>query len=119
MTQSLPDRLATDPKSPFHDANLLERGVGIRFNGKEKTNVEEYCVSEGWIRVAAGVARDRRGNPMTIMLRGKVEPYLRTPDGEAGEIFAGSAARSLPARPRAGSGRAATGAAAATPRRSR
>lgn len=80
MTSSLPDRLSSDPRSPHHDAALLERGVGIHFNGAEKTNVEEYCVSEGWIRVAAGKARDRHGNPMTIMLRGKVEPYLRTPD---------------------------------------
>jgi hypothetical protein len=83
MTQQLPDRLSNDPRSPYHDAALLERGVGIRFNGVEKNNVEEYCVSEGWVRVAAGAARDRRGNPMTIMLRGKVEPYLRNPP-EAG-----------------------------------
>ena len=77
-TSSLPDRLSNDPKSPYHDAALLERGVGIRFNGVEKTNVEEYCVSEGWIRVAAGVSRDRHGNPMTLKLRGTVEPYLKT-----------------------------------------
>jgi hypothetical protein len=77
MTSVLPDRLSNNPTSPHHNAELLERGVGIKFNGIEKTNVEEYCVSEGWIRVSAGTARDRRGNPMTIMLRGKVEPYLR------------------------------------------
>ena len=77
MTDTLPDRLACNPKSPYHDAALIERGVGIRFNGTEKTNVDEYCVSEGWIRVAAGNARDRHGNPMTLMLKGKVEPYLR------------------------------------------
>ena len=81
MTDTLPDRLCNDPKSPYHDAALLERGVGIRFNGAEKTNVEEYCVSEGWIRVAAGKARDRAGNPMTIKLNGKVEPYLRDVTG--------------------------------------
>lgn len=80
MTDTLPDRLCNDPKSPYHDAELLERGVGIRFNGAEKTNVEEYCISEGWIRVAAGKARDRAGNPMTIKLNGKVEPYLRDPE---------------------------------------
>ena len=74
---TLPDRLSNDSRSPHHDAALLERGVGIRFNGVEKTNVEEYCVSEGWIRVAAGKARDRHGNPMTIKLKGVVEPYLR------------------------------------------
>ena len=79
MTDSLPDRLSTNPASPHHDAALLERGVGIRFNGAEKTNVEEYCVSEGWIRVAAGKTRDRAGNPMTVKLKGKVEPYLRNP----------------------------------------
>jgi len=73
---ALPDRLALDPRSPFHDADLLERGVGIRFNGQERTNVEEYCVSEGWIKVAAGKARDRRGQPMTMKLRGEVVPYL-------------------------------------------
>ena len=76
MTDTLPDRLSLDPRSPFHDAALLERGVGIRFNGSERTNVEEYCISEGWIRVVAGKALDRRGNPMTIKLKGNVEPYL-------------------------------------------
>ena len=77
MTDTPPDHLSNDPASPHHDAAILERGVGIRFNGVEKTNVEEYCVSEGWIRVAAGKAKDRAGNPMTIKLRGKVEPYFR------------------------------------------
>jgi hypothetical protein len=77
MTETLPDRLSTNPDSPFHDAALLQRGIGIRFNGVEKTNVDEYCVSEGWIRVAAGKARDRAGNPMTIKLKGVVEPYLQ------------------------------------------
>ena len=77
MTDMLPDRLSNDPRSPFHDAELLERGIGIRFNGVERTNVEEYCVSEGWVRVIAGKALDRRGQPMTMKLRGMVEPYLR------------------------------------------
>lgn len=77
MTDTLPDRLASNPDSPFFDQALMERGVGIRFNGTEKTNVEEYCVSEGWIRVAAGNAKDRRGNPLTIKLKGTVEPYFR------------------------------------------
>ena len=77
MTDTPPDRLAANPKSPHHDAALLERGVGIRFNGVEKTNVEEYCVSEGWIRVAAGKSRDRFGQPMTLKLSGTVEPYFR------------------------------------------
>jgi hypothetical protein len=84
MTDTLPDRLSTNPDSPYHDAALLERGVGVRFNGAEKTNVDEYCVSEGWIRIAAGKARDRAGNPMTIKLKGKVEPYLQpAPAAEA------------------------------------
>jgi hypothetical protein len=77
MTDTLPDRLSVNPKSPHYDEALLERGVGIKFNGTEKTNVEEYCVSEGWIRVVAGKSVDRNGNPMTIKLKGTVEPYLK------------------------------------------
>ena len=77
MSETLPDRLSADPGSPHYDEALLERGVGIRFNGREKTNVQEYCVSEGWIRVAAGKSLDRFGNPMTVRLNGVVEPYLR------------------------------------------
>lgn len=77
MTETLPDRLSTNPKSPHHDAALLAKGVGIRFNGVEKHNVEEYCVSEGWVRLAVGKAVDRRGNPLTMKLNGTVEPYLR------------------------------------------
>jgi hypothetical protein len=73
----LPDRLSTDPGSPFYNAEVLARDVGIRFKGAEKTNVEEYCVSEGWIRVPAGAAKDRYGNPLTIKLHGPVEPYFR------------------------------------------
>jgi hypothetical protein len=72
---TMPDRLSLDPRSPFFDQELLEKGIGIKFNGAEKTNVEEYCISEGWIRVAAGRSRDRHGNPMTLKLKGKVEPY--------------------------------------------
>ena len=77
MSETPPDRLSTDPSSPFYDEALLARGIGIRFDGKEKTNVEEYCVSEGWIRVAAGKALDRKGNPLTIKLKGPVEPYFK------------------------------------------
>ena len=73
----LPDRLSTNPSSPYHDADLLQRGIGIRFKGVERTNVEEYCVSEGWVRVAVGKTLDRAGNPMTMKLQGTVEPYLR------------------------------------------
>ncbi|WP_181706688.1 DUF3297 family protein [Chthonobacter rhizosphaerae] len=77
MSDTPPDRLSNDPDSPFYDADLLQRGVGIRFKGQEKTNVEEYCVSEGWIRVAAGAAKDRKGRPLTLKLKGEVEPYFR------------------------------------------
>ena len=72
-----PDRLSTNPASPFHDVEILARGIGIRFNGLEKTTVEEYCVSEGWIRVAVGKTLDRHGNPLTTKLNGRVEPYFR------------------------------------------
>jgi hypothetical protein len=80
MDDRLPDRLSTDPNSPYYDADILGREVGIRFAGKEKTNVEEYCVSEGWIRVAAGNAKDRFGNPLTLKLKGVVEPHFRKPE---------------------------------------
>ena len=73
-----PDRLSLDPRSDYFDEALLSRGVGIKFNGQEKTNVMEYCMSEGWIRVAAGRSRDRYGQPMTIKLQGKVEPYFES-----------------------------------------
>lgn len=72
-----PDRLAIDPASPFHDATLLERGVGVRFKGVDKTNVDEYCVSEGWVKLTVGKTLDRRGQPMTVKLQGPVEPYFR------------------------------------------
>ncbi|MBY0559027.1 DUF3297 family protein [Hyphomicrobium sp.] len=80
MSTELPDRLSNDPKSPFFNEDILKRDIGIRFNDVEKTNVEEYCVSEGWIRVAAGNAKDRAGRPMTLKLKGKVEPYFRQPE---------------------------------------
>lgn len=73
----LPDRLSINPESPHYNEDLLARGVGIRFNGIEKNNVEEYCVSEGWVSVQAGNAKDRFGNPMTLKLKGKVEPYVK------------------------------------------
>ena len=82
MSDTLPDRLAIDPASPFHDADALARGVGIRFKGVEKTNVEEYCVSEGWVKVALGSRVDRKGQPLTVKLQGPVEPYFRDADPE-------------------------------------
>jgi hypothetical protein len=77
MTDTLPDRLATDPDSPFYDAEILARNVGVRFKGEDKTNVDEYCVSEGWVKLAVGNAKDRRGKQLTIKLSGPVEPYFR------------------------------------------
>ena len=76
-TDALPDRLSNDPKSPHYNAELLERDIGVRFKGVEKTNVAEYCISEGWIRVEAGKTKDRHGNPLTIKLSGSVEVYFK------------------------------------------
>ena len=87
-----PDRLSLDPRSDYFDEALLGRGVGIRFNGQEKTNVIEYSISEGWIRVATGRSRDRFGPPMTVKLQGQVEPYFENPpqaEGEEGVASAG------------------------------
>ena len=87
VSDTPPDRLSLDPRSEYYDEALLGRGVGIKFNGQEKTNVIEYCISEGWIRVAAGRSRDRFGQPMTLKLQGKVEPYFEhpaEPDGGEG-----------------------------------
>ena len=79
----LPDRLSLDPRSEHFDEEVLRHGVRILFNGNEKTNVEEYCISEGWIKVAAGRSRDRHGNPMTLTLKGKVEPFYEGGDEAA------------------------------------
>ena len=76
-TETLPDRLSSDPRSPFYNETLLAKGIGVRFKGIERTNVEEYCVSEGWVRVTVGNTRDRRGNPLTMKLQGPVEVYIR------------------------------------------
>ena len=85
VTDTPPDRLSLNPRSPHYDPQLLSRGVGIRFKGEEKTNVEEYCVSEGWIRVAAGRSLDRHGQPMTIKLSGDVVPYFEDSGDTAAE----------------------------------
>jgi hypothetical protein len=77
MSDTPPDRLSVDPASPHYDEAALARGVGVRFKGQEKTNVDEYCVSEGWVRVVAGTAKDRRGQALTLKLQGTVEPYFR------------------------------------------
>lgn len=82
MSDTPPDRLSVNPKSPYYDEAILERGVGIRFKGQEKTNVEEYCVSEGWVRLSVGKQIDRNGNPLTIKYSGEVVPYFK--DGPEG-----------------------------------
>lgn len=79
MSDTPPDRLCNDPRSKYHDDAVLKRGIGIRFNGEEKTTVEEYCVSEGWVRLAVGRSLDRRGNPITLKYSGTVEPYFLLP----------------------------------------
>lgn len=70
-----PDHLAINPRSPFFDAEKLRRGIGIRFKGTVRRNVEEYCISEGWVRVQAGKTMDRKGNPLTLKLSGPVEAW--------------------------------------------
>ena len=85
MSETLPDRLSVDPTSPYYNEAILGRGVGIRFKGVEKTNVEEYCVSEGWVRLSVGGTKDRRGNPMTIKLKGPVEPFFNGPEVAEGD----------------------------------
>jgi hypothetical protein len=75
---ALPDRLSVDPRSPHFAADLLERGITILFNGKERFDVEEYCLSEGWIKVPAGKTVDRRGKSMTMLLKGPVEAWFES-----------------------------------------
>ena len=77
MTTEFPDRLSVNPRSPHYDATLLERSIGIRLSGLEYTNVEEYCISEGWIRVALGKTLDRKGQPLTVQRKGTVEPFFK------------------------------------------
>ena len=79
MTDTPPDRLSSDPSSPFHDQEMLARGIGIRFKDAERHDVEEYCRSEGWIRVALGKKVDRRGRPLTLKLSGPVEAWFERP----------------------------------------
>ncbi|MFT8718393.1 DUF3297 family protein [Acetobacter sp.] len=77
MSDTPPDRLSVDPDSAFFNEALLARGIGIRFKGVEKTNVEEYCISEGWVRVAVGKTLNRQGKPMTMKLQGPVEAWFK------------------------------------------
>ncbi|CAN5196926.1 DUF3297 family protein [soil metagenome] len=83
MTDTPPDRLSTNPRSPHFDMDVLQRGIGIRFKERVRTDVEEYSISEGWIRVAAGKSRDRHGQPLTIKLSGAVEAWFERPAEEA------------------------------------
>ena len=83
MTDTPPDHMSTNPRSPHFDMEVLQRGIGIRFKGKERTDVEEYSISEGWIRVAAGKSKDRFGQPMTIKLSGPVEAWFEDVAGES------------------------------------
>jgi Protein of unknown function (DUF3297) len=76
-TLALPDRLSVDPKSPFFNEDVFKQNVGIRFNGIEKSNVEEYCISEGWIRIAASKSLDRKGRPLLMKFKGKVEAFFK------------------------------------------
>ena len=73
----LPDRLSVDPRSPHHNADIFEHDVGIKLNDKERFDVEEYCISEGWIKVPAGKALDRKGNPLMTKVKGRVESFYR------------------------------------------
>lgn len=90
MSDTPPDRLSTNPSSPFFDMDMLQRGIGIRFKERERKDVEEYCMSEGWIRVAAGKTRDRKGNPLTVKLNGPVEAWFENPKAEDEETPAAS-----------------------------
>ena len=87
MSDTPPDHLSTNPRSPHFDMEVLQRGIGIRFKGQERTDVEEYSISEGWIRVAAGKSKDRFGQPMTIKLSGPVEAWFED-NAEDGETSA-------------------------------
>lgn len=85
MTDTPPDRMSTNPRSPHFDMEVLQRGIGIRFKGKERTDVEEYSISEGWIRVAAGKSKDRFGQAMTIKLSGDVEAWFEDTAANEGD----------------------------------
>jgi hypothetical protein len=106
MSDTPPDRLSNNPRSPHFDMAVLQRGIGVRFKGRERTDVEEYSISEGWIRVQAGKAVDRHGMPVTVKLSGPVEVWFADvgPDGEgdkgdAGEGAAGEAGGEAEAHP--------------------
>lgn len=103
MTDTPPDRLSINPNSPYFDQPTLERGIGIRFKGVERRDVEEYCVSENWIRVAPGKKVDRKGQPLTIKLSGPVEAWFQTGGADASDAESPEAAASDADAPAAGS----------------
>lgn len=74
---ALPDRLSGNPRSPYHVVAIFENSIGIRLNGKERSDVEEYCISEGWVKIPSPKAKDRRGQPLLVTLKGKVEAFYR------------------------------------------
>ena len=82
MTDTPPDRLSVNPKNEFYDEKILARGVGVIFKGVDRNNVEDYCVSEGWVRLAVGKTVDRKGNPLTMKVTGEVKPYFRDVSGK-------------------------------------
>lgn len=86
MTDNVPDRLSIDSSSPYFDANALQRGIGVRFRDRERKDVEEYCISEGWIRVQAGKTVDRRGKPLTIKLSGPLEVWFENTAAVEGPV---------------------------------
>jgi hypothetical protein len=97
MTDTPPDRLAINPSSAFHDADLLSRGIGVRFKGTERTDVDEYCISEGWIRVSLGKKVDRKGNPLTIKLTGPIEVWYLDADKSGTDKSADAGGAEAPA----------------------
>ena len=104
MSDTPPDRLSVDPDSPFHDAEVLQRDVGVRFKGEDKTNVEEYCVSEGWVRLALGNRVDRRGKPLTVKLQGVVTWFdnfcvLLRRDGQSQLVYKHAISTIMPGQP--------------------
>jgi Protein of unknown function (DUF3297) len=86
MTETLPNHLSIDPSSPHFNSDVLQRGIGVRFKGRERNDVEEYNMSEGWIRVQAGKTVDRRGKPLTIKLSGEVEVWYENPPEPEAEV---------------------------------
>ena len=83
MSDTPPDRLSVNPNNKYYDADVLQRGVGMKFKGEEKTNVDEYCVSEGWVRLAVGKAVDRKGNALTVKLQARSNPISRAAKAKA------------------------------------